>query len=57
MRDDRLVTNGGRILNVTGVAEELAAARAAAFEGVDRISFAGMKYRTDIAADAEARVG
>ena len=57
MRDDRLVTNGGRILNVTGVAEELAAARAAAFEVVDRISFAGMKYRTDIAADAEARVG
>jgi phosphoribosylamine---glycine ligase len=58
MRGDRLVTNGGRILNVTGVGDGLAAARAAAYEGVGRISFAGMKYRTDIASDAaEARVG
>jgi phosphoribosylamine---glycine ligase len=58
MRGDRLVTNGGRILNVTGVGDGLAAARAAAYEGVGRISFAGMKYRTDIASNAaEARVG
>jgi phosphoribosylamine---glycine ligase len=57
IRNDRLVTNGGRILNVTGIGDDLAAARAAAYEGVDRISFAGMRYRTDIAADAEARVG
>jgi phosphoribosylamine--glycine ligase len=57
MRDDRLVTNGGRILNVTGVGNELAAARSAAYEAAGRISFAGMRYRTDIAADAEARVG
>jgi phosphoribosylamine--glycine ligase len=57
MRGDLLVTNGGRILNVTGLGEDLAAARAAAYEGAGRISFAGMRYRTDIAADAEARVG
>jgi len=57
MRGDRLITNGGRILNVTEVGEDLAAARAGAYEGVGRISFAGMRYRTDIAADAEARVG
>ena len=57
MRGDHLVTNGGRILNVTGVGEDLAAARAAAYEGAARISFAGMRYRTDIAAGAEARVG
>jgi phosphoribosylamine---glycine ligase len=56
MRGDRLVTNGGRILNVTGVGEDLTAARAAAYEAVGRISFAGMKYRTDIAAAAEARI-
>jgi phosphoribosylamine--glycine ligase len=57
MRADRLVTNGGRILNVTGVGEDLAAARAAAYEGVGRISFDGMRCRGDIAAGAEARVG
>jgi phosphoribosylamine--glycine ligase len=57
MRGGTLVTNGGRILNVTGVAEELGSARAAAYEGVGLISFPGMRYRTDIAAGAEARVG
>jgi phosphoribosylamine--glycine ligase len=57
MRGDQLVTKGGRILNVTGVGDDLEAARAAAYESVGRISFAGMKYRTDIAAAAEARVG
>jgi len=56
-RSGRLLTNGRRILNVTAVGGDVAAARAAAYEGVGRISFAGMKYRTDIAADAEARVG
>jgi phosphoribosylamine---glycine ligase len=56
-RSGRLLTNGRRILNVIGVAGDVAAARAAAYEGVGRISFAGMKYRTDIAAAAEARVG
>ena len=57
MRGDTLVTNGGRILNVTGVGQDLAAARASAYEGVGQISFPGMRYRSDIAADAEARVG
>src|SRR5204863_560216 len=40
MRGDQLVTNGGRILNVTGVSDDLATARAAAYEGVGRISYA-----------------
>jgi phosphoribosylamine--glycine ligase len=57
MRGDTLVTNGGRILNVTGVGDDLSAARTAAYEGVGLISFPAMRYRTDIAADAEARVG
>jgi phosphoribosylamine---glycine ligase len=56
-RSGRLLTNGRRILNVTAVGDDVAAARAAAYEGVGRISFDGMKYRTDIAAAAEARVG
>jgi phosphoribosylamine--glycine ligase len=57
MRGDRLVTNGGRILNVTGLGEDIGGARTGAYAGVDRISFAGMRYRTDIAANAETRVG
>ena len=57
MRGDALVTNGGRILNVTGVGQDLASARAAAYEGVGKISFKGMRYRTDIATEAGARVG
>jgi len=44
-------------LNVTGMGADLAAAREAAYDGAARISFAGARYRTDIAADAEARVG
>jgi phosphoribosylamine--glycine ligase len=57
LRGDRLVTNGGRILDVTAVADELPAARAKAYDAVARISFAGMRYRRDIAlAAAEGHV-
>jgi phosphoribosylamine---glycine ligase len=55
-RSDQLVTNGGRILNVTGVGDDLVEARATAYAAVERISFPGMRYRTDIAAGAESRV-
>jgi phosphoribosylamine--glycine ligase len=47
--DGRLVTNGGRVLNVTGVGEDVSEARRRAYAGVERISFAGAKVRTDIA--------
>ena len=53
----RLVTNGGRILDVTAAAEDLVAARTAAYEAVGRITFAGMRFRRDIAlAAAEGHV-
>jgi phosphoribosylamine--glycine ligase len=44
-----LVTNGGRILAVTGVGETLGEARSCAYGGVERISFAGARYRRDVA--------
>jgi phosphoribosylamine--glycine ligase len=50
LRDDRLVTNGGRILNVTAVGATLDEARDRAYAAVDRISFAGKQFRSDIAA-------
>ena len=54
---EQLVTNGGRILNVTAVGDDLPAARAAAYDAADRISFAGLQYRSDIAlAAAEGHV-
>jgi len=52
LRGDRLVTNGGRILNVTGVGPTVGEARENAYAAVDRISFAGMRFRSDIAAVA-----
>lgn len=45
-----LVTAGGRVLAVVGVGDDVAAARATAYRGVEAISFDGAQYRTDIAA-------
>jgi phosphoribosylamine---glycine ligase len=54
---ERLVTNGGRVLAVTATGDDVGAARAAAYEAADRISFAGMRLRRDIAlAAAEGHV-
>jgi phosphoribosylamine---glycine ligase len=49
LHDGRLVTNGGRILNVIGVGETVEEARTAAYEATGHIDFAGMQFRTDIA--------
>jgi phosphoribosylamine--glycine ligase len=54
LHGDRLVTNGGRILGVTGLGETIAAARDAAYAAADRIVFLGARCRTDIAAEAAA---
>jgi phosphoribosylamine---glycine ligase len=52
LRGDRLVTNGGRVLNVTGLGDTVGEARERAYAAVDRISFPGMRFRSDIAAVA-----
>src|SRR5207237_9516360 len=44
----RVVTDGGRVLAVTALGDDLAAAKARAYEAVRLISFFGMHYRTDI---------
>jgi phosphoribosylamine--glycine ligase len=49
LHDGRLVTNGGRILNVTALGDSLAEARAAAYDAASRIDFAGVQFRRDIA--------
>jgi phosphoribosylamine--glycine ligase len=52
LHDGRLVTNGGRILDVVGTGATLEEARSAAYDAATRIDFADMRFRTDIAADA-----
>jgi phosphoribosylamine--glycine ligase len=49
LQDGQLVTNGGRILNVVAFGDTVADARAAAYSALDRIHFAGMQFRRDIA--------
>jgi phosphoribosylamine--glycine ligase len=46
--DSSIVTNGGRVLGITAIAEDMAAARALAYKGLEKVSFDGMQYRTDI---------
>ena len=45
---DRFVTNGGRVLGVTGSARDFQAALATTYGAVERISWPGMHYRRDI---------
>ena len=52
LQGGRVVTNGGRVLAVTGRGGDLDAARRAAYAGAEQIRFAGARYRTDVAAFA-----
>lgn len=47
--DGRVVTSGGRVLTVVAVGQTMAEARERVYRNVERVSFAGMHYRRDIA--------
>lgn len=47
--EDVVVTNGGRVLGVTALGDDLAAAQTAAYRAVDTIQFDGAYCRRDIA--------
>jgi phosphoribosylamine--glycine ligase len=49
IKNNRVATDGGRVLAVTALGDDLAAAKARAYEAVKLIHFPGMHYRTDIA--------
>jgi len=49
LQGGRVVTNGGRVLDLVGTGDSVADARANAYAGVARIDFAGMQFRHDIA--------
>jgi len=55
LRDGNVFTNGGRVLGVTAIGETIAAAKARAYEAVDRIHFEGAYWRRDIADKAIRR--
>jgi phosphoribosylamine--glycine ligase len=58
LRDDQVVTAGGRVLAVSALGDGFAAARERAYEAVDKISFEGRQVRPDIAERAvKARAG
>jgi phosphoribosylamine--glycine ligase len=50
VRGGTIVTNGGRILSVTGTGGTVAEARAHAYAAAGMIRFEGVRHRTDIAA-------
>jgi phosphoribosylamine--glycine ligase len=55
VRSETLVTNGGRILDVTGCGASVAEARSGAYAACELISFPGMRYRRDIAVEPGLR--
>jgi phosphoribosylamine---glycine ligase len=55
-RGGEIVTAGGRVLNVTALGPNPAAARDRAYDAAGRIAFDGMQIRSDIAARAVERI-
>jgi phosphoribosylamine--glycine ligase len=53
-RDGRIVTDGGRVLAVSGLGETFAVARERAYRAAGLIRFEGVQARSDIGARAEA---
>jgi phosphoribosylamine--glycine ligase len=54
IHDGSLVTNGGRILSVTGLGPTVVGARRLTYEAVAKVRFEGARFRSDIAAGVEA---
>ncbi len=54
LKDGKLLTNGGRVLGVTAVEEDLKTAVKSAYEKVEKIHFDNAFYRRDIGAKALA---
>ena len=51
-RDGRVLSAGGRVLNVTGTGDSVSEARERAYAAVELIDFPGAQYRRDIASRA-----
>ena len=49
-QDGQILTNGGRVLGVTALGQNLDGARSLAYQAADGISFDGIQRRNDIGA-------
>ena len=48
LEDGKLLTSGGRVMCVVGLADTVRGAQQKAYEAIDKIQFDGMQYRKDI---------
>jgi phosphoribosylamine--glycine ligase len=48
LKDGQVITNGGRVLGVTGLGEDIQRAIERTYQAVKKISWDGVQYRTDI---------
>jgi phosphoribosylamine---glycine ligase len=55
--DGRIVTAGGRVLNLTGLGPDVATARQRAYDAAEAVQFDGKQMRSDIATRAVERAG
>ncbi|MEH7085793.1 phosphoribosylamine--glycine ligase [Neobacillus drentensis] len=51
-KDGEILTNGGRVLGITAIGDHLKEARDLAYQSVEKVSFIGVHYRTDIGSKA-----
>lgn len=56
IKDGKLVTNGGRVLNVTALGKDIVEARENVYKAIEKIHFDGMHYRKDIGLKALKRL-
>ncbi|MGZ3604741.1 MAG: phosphoribosylamine--glycine ligase [Thermodesulfobacteriota bacterium] len=56
VKDGQTITNGGRVLGVTGLGEDIPRAIEKTYKAVKKISWDGVYYRTDIGQKALCRV-
>jgi len=55
-KGEKILTAGGRVLNVTALGKDIPAAIERAYQAVDKLSFEGAQHRTDIGAKAVKRL-
>ncbi len=55
LKDGQIITNGGRVLGVTGLGEDIPRAIERTYQAVKKISWDGVYYRTDIGQKAICR--
>ncbi len=53
-KDGKLLTNGGRVMAITGLGKDMKEALSKSYEGVSKVKWEGKNYRSDIGFDLKA---